>query len=275
MKKLMIVAAVAAMAGAAVAEDVVDYVYDFTASVKSTGAKKGKTTKTSYKVNVGRDDAGKWWWDAAGYASDVEAKAAVKEMDDDEKAQLAEDLGFDKATGETDFNVKNQKGKWCYSFTFKEITDALCYRVAKSYKLKDQVVFVNGCCAPDAIEAVDADAFVFGYQRFGSQALAKATSIEAFGNINGDIEGSNGGVFAEFAGQGKLAKDGSISTVSGNIIGLQNPPSCWDCCDDDEDAVAFECDATEDADADDALPTVLYGTWNMKYNKKASAALND
>ena len=267
MKKLMIVAAVAAMAGAAVAE--IDYVYDFTASVKSTGGKQGKDTKSSYKIALGRDAGGQWWWAAAGYASDAEAKADFKKMDNDDKLAF-EDILWDSVTKESLFPEPAQNGKPCYTLKFYEITPAVCYRVAKSYKLKDTVVFVD-CCGDTDVDAIDGMYTINLLNRFGGMTYDKATKIEIDADVTGDLEGSNGGVDARFAGQGTIdKKDGYIKSISGNIAGSQAAPTCWECCDDDVDALAFECNGTEDK----TLDTAIYGTWSMKYNKKASAELN-
>ena len=282
MKKLMIVAAVAAMAGAAVAEEgaVKEYVYDFTASVKSTGGKQGKDITTTYTVNLGRDATGTWWWQTAGYSNSVVAKASVKAAekacnnakDWTELEDLADLMGFNYKTGKeaaTDYNVKDQNGKWCTTFKFKVITPAVCYRVAKSYKLKDQVV--GECCGD--WEGVDTEiSFADGFiQRFGSQAINKANKVEILAAVAGyDEKAFN--YTADIAGQGTW-KDGIVDSVSGNIVGKKDAPTCWECCEDDVDAFAFECDAEEDADMDDTLDTALFGTFKLKYNKKATAEL--
>ena len=59
MKKLMIVAAIAAMVGGVKADD---YVYDFTASLTTTSGKEGKDIKTTHYVGLGRDATGAWWY---------------------------------------------------------------------------------------------------------------------------------------------------------------------------------------------------------------------
>jgi len=66
MKKLMIVAAVAAMVGGAKADNYVfdaeNLVYDFSATLTTTTGKEGKATTTTYYVGVGKSAAGIWWY---------------------------------------------------------------------------------------------------------------------------------------------------------------------------------------------------------------------
>lgn len=71
MKKLMVVAAAAALTGVAVAEDVTIWhptsIYDLTISVKSTTGKASKGSEKAYTVNLGKDkkDGGNFWYEDA------------------------------------------------------------------------------------------------------------------------------------------------------------------------------------------------------------------
>ena len=283
MKKLMIVAAVATMAGALVAADG----YDFTASVKTTKGKYG-SQKTTYKVNCGTDDAGIYWWDGAGYLNDNEAKKAVKAMDNDEKMMFAiGTLGYDPARtdneGKNDYGWREYyKGKtrWCYTFSFSYKADD-CYRVAGSRKLKG-VVAIDDCCGGTWEFITPYGAWAsndFGldekteltrdlFYRFGGVSLEKATKVEYAGQI-----GSFGSAVSDYpdqnfalAGQGAWdSKNGILKNISGNIVGILMNPDCESCCDYNQAATVFDCDGTYN-DAPEG--TAAFGTWSMKYNKK-------
>ena len=277
MKKLMIAAALAAMVGGAYAEG-----YDFTASVKTT---KGKNQKKTYTVNLGQDDQGVYWWNGLGYADEKEAKADIKAMTNDQKADFARNtVNFDAVTGTTDYNnqedYKNRK-RWCYTFKF---TDEDCYRVAGSAKLKG--VIKADCCGlwefaeydfgKTILANTDVDRtseIVNGLlYRFGGVSLAKANKVEVAGTL-GDVafDGLTIGTFA-FAGQGAFdVKNDYIKNVSGNIVGVLDNPECENCCDVNDVAAVFEC--VDQADTltqalDTPNGTAAFGTFSIKYNKK-------
>jgi hypothetical protein len=278
MKKLMVIAAAAAMVGGAFAAG-----YDFTASVKTTKGKYG-SQKTTYTVNLGLDDNGEYWWDSLGFADEKAAKDAVKKMTNDEKADFAWNyVGFDGTA--TDFNVQEvYKGRkvWCYTFKFSETAED-CYRVAGSAKLKG--VITADCCGLWEFAEYDFGKTVLANDdegtseiangllyRFGGVSLAKANKVEVAGTL-GDVafDGLTIGTFA-FAGQGAFdVKNDLVKNVSGNIVGVLDNPDCESCCDYDDVATVYEC-----ADEDDTLTSYLedpngtaaFGTFSIKYNKK-------
>lgn len=277
MKKLMIVAAAAAMVGGAFAEG-----YDFTASVKTTKGKYG-SQKTTYTVNLGVDGTGTYWWDGLGYANEKEAKADVKKMTNDEKADFAWNaLNFDGV--DTDYPFKEYyRGKWvwCYTFKFFE-TDENCYRVPGSAKLKG-VVWMDGCCDTwefltyDFGTTIIDDDTVFTHDllyRINGVSVGKANKVEASGTIGAaSYDAQTIGTFA-YAGQGDYdVKNNYIKSISGNIVGILENPDCESCCDYDTEAVVFECASDDDTITsylDTPNGTAAFGTFSLKYNKKIS-----
>lgn len=277
MKKLMIVAAAAAMVGGAFAEG-----YDFTASVKTTKGKYG-SQKTTYTVNLGTNDQGEYWWDGLGYANEKEAKADVKKMTNDEKADFAiNTLNFDGV--DTDYPFKEYyRGKWvwCYTFKFFE-TDENCYRVPGSAKLKG-VVWMDGCCDTwefltyDFGTTIIDDDTVFTHDllyRINGVSVGKANKVEASGTIGAaSYDAQTIGTFA-YAGQGDYdVKNDYIKSISGNIVGILENPDCESCCDYDTEAVVFECEDDTDTITsylDTPNGTAAFGTFSLKYNKKIS-----
>jgi len=177
-------------------------------------------------------------------------------------------------------NTYNKKsaGKWCATFKYKDLVQ--CYRVAGSRKVTGRVT-VQDCCT-DQYQGQDADenpiAISFDlFNRFGAITFAKATKIEVCGNVNGYCDGVTATQFS-LAGQGtwaKLATDSNkdpvegISSVSGNIVGVLDDPDCESCCQANVLATAWTCDGTENGDINHIL-TAAYGTWTLKFNKKAS-----
>ena len=284
MKKLMIVAAVATMAGALVAADG----YDFTASVKTTKGKAG-SQKTTYTVNLGHDGT-QYWWDAMGFTDANAGKRYINSLNNDEKADYAwNDLGFDGVN--TDWPLKEvYKGKerWCTTFKFSE-TAYDCYRVAGSQKLKG-VVKIDACCN-GTWEFVSAEGYLresltnLGVEdaittvllyRFGGITPAKATKVEYVGTI-GDFAAVSldkyndcyDGAFA-LAGQGAWdTKNDIIKNISGNIVGVLQNPDCESCCDYNVPAIVFECGADELISEYQDTPngTAAFGTFSLKYNK--------
>ena len=277
MKKLMIAAALAAMIGGAFAEG-----YDFTASVKTTKGKYG-SQKTTYTVNLGVDDTGTYWWDGLGYADEKEAKADVKKMTNDEKADFAWNaLNFDGV--DTDYPIKEYyRGKWvwCYTFKFTE-TDEDCYRVPGSAKLKG-IVWMDGCCDTwefltyDFGTTIISDDTVFTHDllyRINGVSVGKANKVEASGTIGAaSYDAQTIGTFA-YAGQGDYdVKNDYIKSISGNIVGILENPDCESCCDYDTEAVVFECEDDDDTITsylDTPNGTAAFGTFSLKYNKKIS-----
>ena len=325
MKKLMIVAAAAAMVGGAQAFDIEtdvnpgDFVYDFSATLTTTTGKEGKSWSETFTVNLGKDGAGKWWYDDDIFVTSADGKfksvtlasgtyekalkAGSKQYpwklntsvvkSDELKEELAYALGFDGE--DTTYFVKQQyKGKlvWCETFKYKYTYPGECYRAKGTQKIK-ATVFIDDMCADGGIVEDNGDAYDFTLQFlnfFGSQDVTKANSVEAlytydlddtgYGNLDG-ADGTNFG-FA-LAGQGtwkaKLFKyEGidvpGIDSISGNIVGYLPAPDCEACCANAAPALAFECDIDPlDRVPGYDLPTAAFGTWSMKFNKKATIAL--
>ena len=245
MKKLMIVAAVATMAGALVAADG----YDFTASVKTTKGKAG-SQKTTFTVNLGRDTAmwedatleGDYWWRNVA-ADEKSAKKYVAGLKNDEKRDFAlDDMNYSETEIRTvkygnktySFNKSDYdfpeyyKGKlqWCYTFKYT-VTDTDCYRVAGSRKIKG-IVYIDPACCEDGVATTweylrgddvtfaDADDDWDGYitpgilYRFGGVSLEKANKVEF------------AGVAGTTAFDGNPADSGNINTFA--LAGQ----GCWD-----------------------------------------------
>lgn len=288
MKKLMIVAAVATMAAAVVAKDG----YDFNASVKTTQGKYG-AQKTSYTVKCGQDDAGTYWWDGLGFDSDREAKAYVKALTNEEKADFAVDeLGFDPTRddneGQNDYGwpeFYRGKATWCYTFKFT-VLDEDCYRVAGSRKLKG-VVSIDDCCdgtwefeAPVGAYYSNDFGLADGTEitpvllyRFGGVSLEKANKVEFAGEIQdfATLVSDECPEDQNFALAGQGAWDGKlniIKNINGNIVGILENPDCETCCDYSAAAIVFECPGYIGEYQDEPEGTACFGTWNMKYNKK-------
>ena len=288
----MIAAAAAAMIGGAYAEG-----YDFTATVKTTKGKEG-SSKTTYRVGVGQDAiGGAYWWKDLGFPSEKDAKNYVKKLSNEEKQDFAETyLGFvpgvflnypDVANktvdGTTDYNFQEyykNRWQWCYTFKYT-VKDEDCYRVPTTAKLKG-VVLMEECCG--IWEFVEYD---FGWTflpdeeifhpllyRINGVSLSKANKVEVtgtFGDAGIGYVGDTIGTFA-YAGQGAYdVKNGIISNISGNIVGVLENPDCEECCDDNQIAIVFECEDDEDwitVYQDQPNGTAAFGTFSLKYNKK-------
>ena len=281
MKKLMIVAAVAAMAGGAFA----DTAYTFSATLKTTKGKSGKVTST---YNLGADAAGAFWYDDA-------TVQALRAADTNHVYFTTKKVGgrtvpalTSKAKKDADWLSRNiaplaatynekSAGKWCDTF---KLTEAGCYRVAGTEKIKD--IFVGDiCCAAlvgqdlDLGLSLDSTALLGGVQRFGGLTYATAKKAEIFAKVDDGAD-----VELYLAGQGSFGKvlehtaldtavDG-VTSLSGNIVGVIPAPECEYCCSANDPAIAFACgDATGDA----TLKTAAYGTFSLKYNAKETKQL--
>lgn len=305
MKKLMIAAA-AAVVGVSVAS-ATEFVYDFSASLKTTTGAEGKDSKETYTVNLGKDTAGKWWYDDDLFTETADGKFKDASNDtfkvekalkagnskypwklntsvvktDADKAALAAALGFDGVA--TTYNVqKLYKGKlvWCETFKYKETVPAECYRKATSVKFSGKVN-VEDCCDDDAWEIVlptlgTEDITVYFINRFGAQTLDKADDVEGLFSFGDDFEDADGTNFGfALAGQGswseKAAKDDG-DDVAGITKMSGNvvgflPAPNCETCCADEAAAL----AFECAGGESyVLPTAAYGTWSIKVNKRES-----
>ena len=281
MKKLMIAAAVAAMAGGAFAAE---YVYDFNATLKTTSSRMGKVT---LKVDLGTDSTGTnfWYNDSAitQYLDSVKKVGgvvvptisdAVVKADPDVQSNLL-NLAFT-------YNRKSA-GLWCASFQWPEEN---CYRVAGSAKLKE-VFFQDDCCDDSVVyenfaftnDVTDSSivyqehATAIGtplFQHFGSLLNTKANKIEIYAPVVIKDEGAVEVFDGWLAGQGTVAWNKNndqlyVNTISGNIVGTLPAPDCEHCCSLPTKSYAFDCAGMGE------LPyTAGFGTFRLKINKKLS-----
>ena len=288
MKKLMIVAAVAAMVGGAFA----DTAYTFSATLKTTKGKSGKVTTT---YNLGADAAGVFWYEETAVADLIAAENANTQLAAKDRYFTTKKFGgrtvpalTSKAKKDADWLSRNiaplaatynekSAGKWCDTF---KLTEEGCYRVAGTEKIKD--IFVGDiCCAAlvgqdlDLGLSLDSTALLGGVQRFGGLTYAAAKKAEIFAKVDDGAD-----VECYLAGQGSFGKvlehtdldtavDG-VTSLSGNIVGVIPAPECEYCCTANVPAIAFACG---DAAGDTALKTAVYGTFSLKYNAKATKDL--
>jgi len=269
----MIAAAAAAMVGGAFATE---YVYDYSASLKTTTGKAGSQT-TTYTVNCGLTEDGTYWWDDLdlGFVDAKTAKKYVNKLSNEEKRDFAIDtLGYDEETGMTNYYVPEYykgKAQWCFTFTYK-VTETDCYRVATSIKVKD-TVYVDDCCGEADWEFADGTVidFDFGF-RFGAVSFAKATKVEVLAKWENDYEGfavAGQGTWADKLGKNDGVCVGGVKNISGNIVGWLANSECRNCCDYPKYARCFDFCEGEIYDSED-VPTAAFGTWSLKFNSKQS-----
>ena len=299
MKKLIIAAAVAVVAGGAFALDG----YDFTATLKTTKGKSGKDTVT---INLGADASGQVFWYqeptlASWFANPEYATTktvggfTVPTLKKDKVASDADLQKKIKAAAAT-YKFKSA-GKWCETYKF---TDENCYRVAGSAKIAVDLYTSNCCAIVTAGKVLITNTFetVYGVNeggiyidetttesigpgfinRFGSLVYTKATKVEMFGGVKA-LPTTDNRVFiaGALAGQGTYSKD-RVSSVSGNIVGYMMPTLCPSCCTKPFTAIAFLCDdptphggyplgeKPQGSDYAEELPTAAFGTFRLKYN---------
>lgn len=103
------------------------------------------------------------------------------------------------------------------------------------------------------------------YQRFGAQASDRANRLEIYAGIPYAYT-DDGYLFAGWiAGQGTALAANSMeaNTISGNIVGVIQAPTCENCCTDPTPSWAFDC-ANRTTSAQ--LPySAAYGTFRMRY----------
>jgi hypothetical protein len=328
MKKIMIVAAIAAIAGGAFAEG-----YNFSATLKTTQGRKGTDAITT--LNLGKLGSTFWYEDAlyADITQSNTAWQATKLIDGVSVPTVAKTKTKDGTTVDmngsyllyadstnyafavsalkTLANTYNQRsaGRWCE--TIKVIDPASCYRVAGTKKINQDFVweydeyidcctevtnvpwtvaagaFTNGVAGGETVVA-PATSFVFDnglmaiaystnqvvapisavstlYQRFGAQASNRANRLEIYAGIPYAYT-DDGYLFAGWiAGQGTalFADSMDASTISGNIVGVIEAPTCENCCTAPTPSWAFDCaNGTTAAQ----LPySAAYGTFRIRY----------
>ena len=301
MKKLMIAVAAAAMIGGAFAEG-----YDFTATLKTTKGKMGKDSTQTY--NLGRNSAGRMWYTAQRadqgnhYVTNILAKAGVltkKTVDGNTvPAVLKTDKGYIAFPDGASDDQKNaaisdiiwaaanydekSDGKWCE--TVKILTDAFCYRVAGSQKIKTQL-WQYGCCHEENMADMDFwgshgeeiayptngsfVAFQNNYllNRFGGDTARKCNKVEIFARALFPQENDFQGYLA---GQGSFKYDGEgpsagyVTSISGNIVGTVAAPKCESCCLEELPiAEAWTCPDLYFT----TYRSAAFGSFRLKYNK--------
>ena len=309
MKKLMIAAAAAALVGGAFAADTA---YTFTASVKTTVGKAGKTTST---YNLGKSIDGKFWYeDAAVYTAAVEDDPGTTEADESADASgLIVDYPDYFATktingstipclsakAKADYNwladnivplattyAYKSANKWCE--TFKVVLTG-CYRVAGTKKFS-AIVKGDACCSSltalddeDTTVTVDFSGLT---QRFGGLTYATAKKVEVLGTIDADDsdreDGKGRTISGDLAGQGSVGKvlvvEGEdIDTVDLGVTSISGylvgELNAPVCVNCCDANTPAVAFACGDLNPNDALETAGYGTFSLKYNAKATKAL--
>ena len=164
-------------------------------------------------------------------------------------------------------SVKTTAGK-----NYSGKCDDVCYR-SKSSKSMKGYLYVCGCTCEEFME----DSTLYLYDKKADQVFEGMPEWEIFNKIgkkNLETEGLFGfeDDYGEFvftaAGFGKVnKKDGVLKTMSGSLVGSMEAPLCEVACDIGDTAVAYPaCDWYEDGD----VPTIAFGTWSLKHNKKLS-----
>ena len=296
----MIAAAAAAMIGGAFATTV----YDITASLKATKGAQQKAKTTTYTVRLGVDNGTVWYKADAMAGADVYTNAVAPTVKISELVKGSEDLAAFKAlnvvasknmtalqnmngailaqaayedgakwSGKTLTYGAKSAGKWCLEYKFTETTDAICYRKATTAKVSETIE-VDDCC--DAFTGI----IVFGAGTFAdckqvqlSGSIPTALAIVSKNDIRGvyDCEYTGWGTWGNVTSKG----DDGIETIkgvvsaSGYAIGTIDAGNCEVCCDDPEDAIAFDCNGDEETEGED----FTYGTVTIKYNKSKTAKL--
>ena len=217
--------------------------------------------------------------DGKGYLAYKDGKDLVvlseKEMKKNALSGVSEETRAAFAKKFASYNQKSA-GQWCVSGSYKI---GGCYRKAGSYKFTGYGM-TETCCDSGDFDLVlyDKDMKDLSmalesviFNRFGSIDYTKATKIDYAASV-----GTFGGADAfALAGQGTWATnlkiDGEtvagVSSISGNIVGALDAPTCENCCDDDTEAVAFDCEGADNS----SEPTAAYGTFTIKFNKKLSS----
>ena len=294
MKKLMIVAAAAAMIGSVEAAG-----YNFQATLRTTQARAG--VNTFAVCNLGVDAAGNFWYtDPAVVALQRALPAAfttksvggnvvpafVKEANG--VARIVT-LGGQPATDAIRALAAVYRfpsaGVFCEQVNV--IDFANCYRVAGSRVLTSQFTQANCCAAGVAGDgfigkAPDyaADSLFYGttwipagatanrqlfdtplLQRFGWYENTRANKVEIYAPVQvADFRGY-------LAGQGTMraiTPAPIVQTITGNIVGTLAAPQCTSCCVPATASVAFDC---ANAAVATQLPrTAAYGTFRLIFN---------
>ena len=250
MKKLMIVAAVAAMASAAFAE--AEQVYDYKLTLKSITCKKGKVTRNTYLDKMGLYSVG-----------------------DEVYYRTPATITFAGVSWGCDCSTALGTSAWLTSHTaadgVTEVWDGLVFWNTKTGD------FLGGAY----------DATIIGMNVL-NRIGAKATQLEMSFDILPNASATSIFILS-CAGQGTIKDNivvdpllgltdcnSYIASASGNVAGYLDAndvatggiSGCWSC------GTALGCDVWDYCDCDtipaNSLLAVAYGTWTMKYNAAAS-----
>ena len=281
MKKLMLFAAVAAIAGGAFAEG-----YDFTATLKTTKGKVGRNATQTY--NLGVDATGAFWYNDADYAALNVSNQTTKSLLGHTIPALnktstgylvvADTNDIAKIIALADKYPNRSAGRYCE--TVKVLTPAQCYRIAGSQRIVEKLL-IDGCCTEKRftgshaesvstnavidVSGASGDAINF-VQFFGAQTKNAANKVEMYAAATGFITTEQRTFDGFLAGQGTYnVANSRITNVSGNIVGALSPAVCPNCCYEPTPAVAFDCYS---ADPNSALFTAGFGTFRIKYNSR-------
>lgn len=249
MKKLMFVAALAALSTSAFAEM---YAYDLRMTYKSVQPKAEKTK--TYTVTVGQNEAETKWYE---YVDWIDAKG-FKYADDESKESIAKrSFGFDPETGtsEFDFPIPGEKS---FTFKYKASANGEYYFASGTERWKTFACFDSiGADRTSPVTGVELTNIKTLY--IGGATHEKAKKVL----ISGDIH--TGHVFGKFSGTGTVDKNGMITSVSGTIVGDVMIVG-------NRVGKGFKYDQSAGAlvDAEGLSSTPITGTFTMKYSKTLS-----
>jgi len=152
--------------------------------------------------------------------------------------------------------------------------DEICYRNKGSKSLKGYL-YVCSCYCEDFMggslwfEDTKTDEVFEGGLGWSILSRIGKKSMDAEGFWTGGAQGDeNTGITMYAAGFGAFdSKTGVLKNMSGNIVGMMDAPICAKDCEVGAMAVAYPaCDWESSED----VPTVLFGSWSISYNKKLS-----
>lgn len=256
MKKLMFVAAFAALSTSAFAET---YAYDIKLTYKASQIKAEKTK--TYTVTVGQDNTGRKWYERCNWLD----AAAFKTIDDESKENIAiGSFGFDPETGTSDYD-NPIPGEKSLTFKYKASANGEYYLAPGTTKKSTRAAFdsIGADSTSDRKSMITMENIVTHY--IGGATPEKAKKVI----ISGDIYATE---FAgKFSGTGSVDKNGIITSVSGEIVGKvynNNGERRGKCFEYDPLAGALVA-----ADPFDVMATAASGTFTMKYSKKLSQML--
>lgn len=294
MKKLIIVAAIAAVAGIAEAVPGAPQMYQATFNLKTTVGKSGMAT-----INLGKNAAGVFYYQDNQLNTWLDNTKAPGEMikNTDEAKKFftyknvkGSSVPVPTADGIANAGLKdkllilantyNLKSAGVYCYTFK---DEFCYRVAGTIKVTGW--FVDDECLTGIL--VGANDFV---DAFGGATLDKSTKAEVYCadisalvpamgktaaladvvDVLDNLKADRTITALAVAGHGTFGKvydpaeekavEPGVTGLSGNAVGTATQGVCTSCCAPDTPVAALDCCGYASAD------TAVFGTFTVKYN---------